>query len=482
VGLGYWALKSDDQVLFSDLSPQDAAAVTAELERQKVPYTVAEQGAGGATSILVDRRDVYKTRMKVMGKEIPLHGAVGFEIFNNSDFGMTEFAQRINYQRALQGELTRTILSLEEIRDARVLLALPEQGLFKQARSKATASVTLTLRQGRSLSPVQVAGMQRLVAAAVPGIAAADVTIIDQSGVALTRLGGEGEADASSVHLDLKRETEQYLTRKASEVLDRTLGPGQALASVDVTLDMDRAQTTTEDVVAPPGASGHAQTGVVVRERETLRETNPPLGGHNSTETAGGVAGGSSQREVEYAVGRRVANVISQPGSIRRIQVVAVVRRSLDAAQQEQLRRTVAASVGAVFDRGDAVVVQSMEAVTAPALAAPGALAAAVTPGGVEGRREAEASTEAPAPRLGSRGALDRALGSAKAVVLLLAAALLVFAAWAWSSSRRRARVGAAGPHAVAAPLSEEDRDAALVQVRAWMRTGETKRAPGGVH
>jgi flagellar M-ring protein FliF len=440
---------------------------------------VTEQSAGGGTSVLVDRADVYKTRMKVMGKEIPLHGAVGFEVFNNSDFGMTEFAQRINYQRALQGELTRTILSLSEIRDVRVLLALPEQGLFKQARAKATASITLTLRQGQRLSPAQVGGIQRLVAAAVPGIAAADVTIVDQSGVALTRPGGEGDADASSAHLDLKKETEQYLSRKASEVLDRTLGSGQALASVDVTLDMDRAQTTTEDVVAPPGTAGHAQTGVVVRERETLRETNPPLGGHSSTETGGGVAGGNSQREVEYAVGRRVANVISQPGSIRRIQVVAVVKKALDPGQQEQIRRTVAASVGAVFDRGDTVVVQSIDAVAAPSLAASAGPAVAAVAGGTDPRREAS-ETVVPDPRVAPRSAFDRVLGSARSAVLLgIAVLLLLLAVW---TSRRRGRAVADGPTAAAAPLSEEERKAALAQVRTWMRTGESKRAPGGVH
>ncbi|MFY7940151.1 MAG: flagellar M-ring protein FliF, partial [Burkholderiaceae bacterium] len=131
-------------MLFSDLKPQDAGAMTAELERLKVPYQVADNG----TAILVDKAVVHTTRIKLMGKELPLHGAVGLELFNNTDFGMTEFAQKINYQRAVQGELTRTILSLAEIRVVRVHLALPEQGLFKQATSKAKASISLTLRQG----------------------------------------------------------------------------------------------------------------------------------------------------------------------------------------------------------------------------------------------------------------------------------------------------------------------------------------------
>lgn len=96
---GYWTLRTDYQVLFSDLTPQDSAAMVAELDRLKVPYQLGDQG----TSILVDRNQVYKTRIKLMGKDLPLHGAVGLELFNNSDFGMTEFAQKINYQRALQG-------------------------------------------------------------------------------------------------------------------------------------------------------------------------------------------------------------------------------------------------------------------------------------------------------------------------------------------------------------------------------------------
>jgi flagellar M-ring protein FliF len=472
VAAGYWLLRTDYQVLFANLTPQDAAAVTGELERQKIPYAVSEQDSEGGTTVLVDRHDVYKTRMKVMGKELPLHGAVGFEVFNNSDLGMTEFAQRINYQRALQGELTRTILSLTEIRDARVLLALPEQGLFKQARSKATASITLTMKQGRALMPAQVVGVQRLVAAAVPGIAAQDVTVVDQSGITLSRLPGDGQTDGSSTHLDLKRETEQYLSRKASDVLERALGPGQALASVDVTLDMDRAQTTTEDVVTAPGASGQAlQTGVVVRERETIREGNPPMGAQSSAGAIARAAGESSQREVEYAVGRRVANVISQPGSIQRIQVVAVVKKALDANQQEQIRKTVAASVGVMFDRGDAVVVQSMEAMLDPSVApAHGENAA----GALE---EAKAVAAPAAPERESKPEVKglRVLdGSSKVSLILIAGLLVAFGIVRWSLGRRQT---------VRRPpqASEAERKAALLQVKAWMRDCEAERAAGGL-
>ncbi|HVI96822.1 MAG TPA: flagellar basal-body MS-ring/collar protein FliF [Anaeromyxobacter sp.] len=459
--LGWWLLRTDYQVLFADLSPQDAAAITAELERQKVPYALAEDGAERGTTIRVDRRDVYRTRMKVMGKDLPLHGAVGFELFNNSDFGMTEFAQKINYQRALQGELTRTILSLSEIRDVRVLLALPEQGLFKQATSKAKASITLALRRGQTLRAEQVAGIQRLVSAAVPGIASQDVTIVDQSGVALTRAPGETDVDPGSGRLELKKETEEYLARKAVQVLERALGAGQALASVDVTLDMDRVQTTTEDVVAAPGKGDRGQTGVVVRERETSREVAAPLA-RGSADGSSAPVGGSSQREVEYAVGRRVEQVMSQPGSIRRLHVVAVVRKALDAAQERQIRDLVAASVGASPERGDTVVVQPMDALPAPVAEPLGAAAPL-------------AERAAPAPQHGwswasARGELLTPSGVELAVLGL---AVLVAAVVLWRAPTRRRPAPAPAP----APLSDAQRQATLVQLKAWMRA-DAGRAP----
>ena len=124
---GYFLLRPDYRVLFSNLAPQDAAAMVAELEALKVPYTLGE----GETAIYVPADQVHATRLKLMGKEIPLRGAVGFEIFNNNDFGMTEFAQKVNYQRALQGEITRTVMSIDGVQSARVHIAMPEQGLFR---------------------------------------------------------------------------------------------------------------------------------------------------------------------------------------------------------------------------------------------------------------------------------------------------------------------------------------------------------------
>lgn len=357
---GYWALRVQDEVLFSNLSLQDAAAMTAELDRMKQSYRLEANG----TSILVDQSAVHRVRLKLMGKDLPLHGAVGFELFNNSDFGMTEFAQKVNYQRALQGELTRTILSLEEVASARVHLALPEERLFKSEQNRPKASITLGMHRGRSLSREQVAGIQRLVAASVPSIAVQDVTITNQQGVALTR----GDAGGSDGPLDieaigLKADVERHLVRKATEVLDRRFGVGAFSISVDATLDMNRVRITKEEVLGVRNRDDPSQVGIVIKERETVKDgPDGQRGGSSSTAAI-------TSRDVEYQVGRRVEQIASQPGSVLKLQVAVVVRSSLDDSQVEQAKVLVSAAVGAVPVRGDVVVVQS--APESPVNAAP---------------------------------------------------------------------------------------------------------------
>lgn len=447
----WWVLRPNYQVLFSDLKPQDAAAMTTELEKLKVPYSVDDNGS----VILVDKSLVHATRIKLMGKDLPLHGAVGFELFNNTDFGMTEFAQKINYQRALQGELTRTILSLSEIRDVRVHLALPEQGLFKQANAKPKAAITLTLHEGQSLRPEQVSGIQRLVAAATPGMTAQDVTMLDKQGVALSRLAENGSDDVTpssagngNTRLELKNETEAQLVRKASAVLDKAFGPGQALASVDVTLNMDQVRTTTEDVIPAPSRTADSK-GVIVKERESVRDGNtPPL---DQAKSAGAGAGGSTQREVDYQVGRRVEQVVSSAGAVRRIQVVAVVRQAMDSAQEEQLRRILAAAVGASPERGDTVVVQSLQAwshETGPA--APG-IAALQSDAQAAEPKVVAAPSSAVVPQL---------------VTAIVALAVVVVAIGLLIHALRRRPIQQASTKA----LSPMERQAALQRVHEWLQ------------
>ncbi len=452
VALGIWAYRPDYQVLFADVAPRDAAAMTAELDKMKTPYTLGE----GGTAILVPRDLVYKTRLALMGKDVPLHGAVGFEVFNNADFGMTEFVQKVNYLRAIQGELTRTILAIDGIQSARVHLALPDQGLFKKAATKPKASVTLSMKPGKVISPAQVAGIQRLVAASVPDIVSSDVTVLDQLGVALTRVNGDDEQGASGgAQLDAKRSTEEYLVKKVTAVLDRTFGAGEAIASVDVALNLDRGKLTTEEVLpAKGGASNSSPTGVIVRERHSMRDPD------NAT-TIGGAkpaAGGTTTSESDYSVGRRVEQVAIAGGTVRRMTVSVVVKQSLSDDQLEKLKEVVSLAVGFNGQRGDAIVVNSMDRLVT-ASTAPGVPAASavdnniVIPGKVSG----------PDPM------------SAKVVIWVLVAllALVTIAGLVFLVLRR-------APARAPLLLDNAGREQMLADVRRWIATGDEATAGAG--
>jgi flagellar M-ring protein FliF len=448
VFLGMALLRTDYQVLFADLAPQDAATITAELEKMKMPYRLDKDG----NTILVPAEQVHKTRLKLVGRELPLRGAVGFELFNTSEVGMTEFTQKINYQRALQGELTRTILALDEVQSARVHLVLAEQGLFKKTARQAKASISIAAKPGRSLDAAQIQGIQRLVSAAVPDIRAADVTIVDQHGVALTRRAAEGEdatngLAAAADGLDDKRALESYLQKKVAEVLERTFGAGQAIASVDVTLGHSHSKVTTESVLG-----NGAGAGVKVRERVTSRD--------GAAETGDAEHPGTSSHEADYQVGRRVEQVVSGAGGVARINVAVVVRANQDQQQLDRLRDVVALAAGIDRERGDAVSVYAMGQLANPQAAPAGQLAAGAA------ADEPPASLPAavpPAPADGKRGSdIVLALVALGAVAAAGGAGMLLLGRRRATQTRLR-------------QLSLDERRAVLAQVNTWL---EAPRQP----
>ena len=439
--LAWWSFRAPYGVLFSDLSDQDAATVTQELDKLKVPYEIAANGH----SILVAESSVHKVRMALMGRQLPLHGGVGFELFNNAEFGASDFVQKVNYQRALQGELTRTIGSIEEIQSARVHLALPEQGLFRKDNSRSKASVTVAMKQGHSLSAGQVQGIQRLVGASVPEVKAEDVTVLNQHGIPLSRSSGDDGGTsiaAAGGQLESKKDLERHLNDKASRVMEELFGKDGALVTVDIALNNVQSRVTTEEVL--PAANlpkEQTPTGVVVRERSVTRD--PAGEGDKSNGPS------TTTQETDYSTGRRIEQLVSPGGGIARINVAAVVKTAIDEQQLAHVRELLQAAVGAQTARGDSVTVYAM------------------TASGIAKIREPlveKNPTEISGEQLQSSPALAGSTGVARALVGLLFVVVVVGALALWLMRRPR-------PAATErmADLSPAEREAVLRSVKGWL-------------
>ncbi len=215
----WWSSRPDYVVFSQGLRPADAAAVVAELDKRAVPYRLA--GGGGTILIPADRAD--DIRVALAGSDVAARGLVGFELFNESDMGLTNFAQKINYQRALQGELTRTILMMDGVADARVHLALPEKALFRGERTEASAAVAIEMKPGAVLDPARVAGIQRLVAAAAIDMPESRVVILDGAG---RQIGSTRPADGDGAP-DAQQAMRALFAARADEAIAAVL-PGHA--------------------------------------------------------------------------------------------------------------------------------------------------------------------------------------------------------------------------------------------------------------
>lgn len=460
VAAAIWALRDDLQPLFTELDPRDAAAIAAELERMKIPYKVGEDSA----TILVDKGTVHATRLKVMGKGVDLKGTVGFEIFNNTDFGMTEFAQKINFQRALQGELARTIMGFEEVKAARVHLVMPESGLLRKSGIRPKASVTLAMRGERPLLPEQIQGIQRLVAAAVPEMDPAAVTVLDQQGVALSRRAdAEVEGDPGGLggsRLEAKREIEAYFARKVVAVLDKAFGPGQGIVSVDVTLSHDHVKTTREDVV-PAGA----RNGAVARRKDTTQAAAQGLGVIGVQAPAEARGPSATTFEVEYMHGRKVEQTVSAPGSIRRISVGVLLPSHIESHQADSIKQVVAMAVGLNPARGDGI------ALSWASRSAPGAAPDARRQNGAAGLQpRTEGSLSKSPPKELSAAAWWLAAAAASA--------LLAGAAFYFLGRRREKDPARRGDH----PLTPAEREEMLSRIKGWIASGESAGARSEPH
>lgn len=217
LAVGYFLfLRPAYEPLFTGMRPSDASGVVERLDAEKVPHRLS----AGGTAVLVPADQLDRARVMIAGSDIPTKGAVGFELFNKSDMGLTDFAQKINYQRALQGELERTITMTEGVERARVHLAMPERSLFRTDRTAPKAALEIAPVPGRTLDEAKVAGLQRLVAFAVPDLSPADVVVLDGEGRVLT--GTATSADILSPEAEQRQAVERYYRARVRAVLVET--------------------------------------------------------------------------------------------------------------------------------------------------------------------------------------------------------------------------------------------------------------------
>ncbi|MBF0564002.1 MAG: flagellar M-ring protein FliF [Nitrospirae bacterium] len=251
-----WTQKTDYQVLFSNLTESDAGAIVNKLNEMKVPFKLT------VNSILVPAPKVYELRLQLAAQGLPVGGGIGFEIFDKTDFQTTDFVQKLNYKRALEGELSRTISSLSEIDHTRVHLALPEKSLFVKDKETATASILVKLKPGRSLSQSQVQGIVHLVSSSIEGLNPGDITIVDNNGTMLTR-PSDDVLGLTTTQLEYQKKYEQQVETTIKDILEPVIGKDRVKVKVSADLDFSRTEKT-EEKFDPEGS--------VLRSEQSMKE------------------------------------------------------------------------------------------------------------------------------------------------------------------------------------------------------------------
>jgi flagellar M-ring protein FliF len=305
-------LKPTYETLYVGLDPAEAGQVVEKLKEDKIPYKLDS----GGTTISIPRKDIYDVRLKMASEGIPRSGTVGYEIFDKTNLGMTDFLQKVNYRRALEGELSKSICSIAEIKTARVHLVIPEPRLFMEDKKEATASVIVHLNGARSLSERQVEGIAYLVSSSVEGLRPENVTIIDPSGKLLSnKTYGDGVGALTSSQMEIQRNVEAYLENKARSMLDPVIGPGKSVVSISAMLNFEQLEKTMENY-DPDNLAIRSEE----RNTESSSEQNTKVDGKGKT-----VTNSNENNVTNYEVNKTVQHVISQMGNITKLSVAVVV-------------------------------------------------------------------------------------------------------------------------------------------------------------
>jgi flagellar M-ring protein FliF len=329
-----WSGRPEFVPLYSQLTAEDAAEMVAKLREQKIPYELTHNG----TAVQVPRESLYEVRLELASQGLPRGNGLGFEVFDSTKLGTTEFVQNINYQRALQGELSRTINGLAEVESSRVHIVMSPRSLFIEEQEPATASVILKVRSGRWLSNDQVQGVIHLVSSSVPRLNPENVTIVDQNGKLLAGQSGQPTpGKISSDQLDFQQRKEVLLEKRVASMLEKVLGEDKAIVRVSCDLDFVQEEMTQEKYLPENQVVRSEQSS---KEMAAQMEPSPvgvPGLAANITpdqppDVRGAGPNGFEKQDMtrNYEIGKTVSRQIMPVGIIKRLSVAVIVDGSYE--------------------------------------------------------------------------------------------------------------------------------------------------------
>jgi flagellar M-ring protein FliF len=367
------------RTLYTNLNQKDSGAILAKLKEGNVPYQLTANGG----AIQVPEEKVYETRLTLAAQGLPTGGGIGFEVFDKTNFGVTDFTQQVNYQRALEGELARTVMGLGEVRQARVHLVMPKPELYSAKEKDATASIVIDLNPNASLKGDQIRGIIHLVASSVEGLKPENVTLLDSRGTILSELvrddlemekdGANGRGSAGKLmkltnsQLDIQHKFEKEIERRVSGMLDKVLGPNRAAVRASAELNFNQSEEEKE--IYEPVVNNQGIVRSSQRKLESFSgqgslpggipgtESNVP--GYQSYQAAGNSSYTKNEETANYEINKRVAHVVEAPGAVKRLSV-AVMVDSLQPQQVDSIRTAVVAAAGLDLTRGDQVAVENI--------------------------------------------------------------------------------------------------------------------------
>ncbi|MBC7341685.1 MAG: flagellar M-ring protein FliF [Clostridia bacterium] len=351
--------------LFGNLDPQSASAIVEKLKQDKVPYQLADNGA----TIMVPKDQVYDLRLQMAGSGLVAGGGgKGFELFDQNQLGLSDFQQQVDYQRALQVELQRTIGWMDQVDQARVHITMAQPSLYSQQEKPAQAVVSLRLKPMAKLSPEQVKSIVYLVSGAVDNLPPENVKVIDTRGevlsdLILADLSSSSSSPSTGVQQELKRNFERDLEKRITQVLDQVLGPNKAAVMVSANLDFSQHEVTRIEY----GPNNVLRSEQVIQEQTTgagptggIPGTPSNVGNYPIPQTGGQQGSNRSQTTRNYEVTQNQDRIVYAPGRLQNLSASVVLDGALPPQTISQVQNLVAAAIGFQQARGDQINVTSI--------------------------------------------------------------------------------------------------------------------------